>query len=96
MPLDLSMFEREFSNKVRGTSDIYSNERQINPVSFIAFKQVPWFHYCRFSVENSQLTVRSPYLDNELVKLAYQAPDGMLLNKQFDNSPPHNMPSAIC
>jgi asparagine synthase (glutamine-hydrolysing) len=44
---------------------------------------VPWHHYCRFAEENSQLTIRSPYLDNELVRLAYQAPPGLLLNKQL-------------
>jgi asparagine synthase (glutamine-hydrolysing) len=44
---------------------------------------VPWYHVCRFVEENSQLTIRSPYLDNELVSLAYQAPAGLLLNKQL-------------
>src|SRR5439155_16351081 len=38
------------------------------------FKQVPWHHHSRPSIEQSQLTVRSPYLDNELVGLAYRAP----------------------
>lgn len=35
---------------------------------------MPWHHYSRFSVEQSILRVRSPYLDNELVKLAFRAP----------------------
>jgi asparagine synthase (glutamine-hydrolysing) len=29
------------------------------------------------------LTIRSPYLDNALVRLAYQAPPGLLLHKQL-------------
>ena len=45
-----------------------------NPLSFIAFKQVPWHHYSRLAVEQSQITVRSPFLDNDLVALAFQAP----------------------
>src|SRR6185369_579290 len=52
-------------------------------LSFIAFKQVPWHHYARFAEEQSQLTIRAPFLDNDLVPLAYQAPDGAMLNKQL-------------
>jgi asparagine synthase (glutamine-hydrolysing) len=43
---------------------------------------VPWHHFARASVEKSQLIVRSPYLDNDLVKLSFQAPDGY--QKNFD------------
>jgi len=43
-------------------------------LSFVAFKQVPWHHYSRFTLERSQLSIRSPYLDNDLVSLAYRAP----------------------
>lgn len=53
----------------------YASEAQVNRLSFIAFKQVPWHHYARSAVERSQLIVRSPYLDNDLVSLAYQAPE---------------------
>lgn len=52
----------------------YSEEARGNPLSFIAFKQVPWHHYSRLAIEKSQLTLRSPFLDNELVALAFQAP----------------------
>ena len=78
-----SMFDGEFVPAVRAAKETYMGERQGNRLSFIAFKQVPWFHYCRFAAENSQLTIRSPYLDHEMVKLAYQAPPGLLLNKQL-------------
>ncbi|MCK7489963.1 MAG: hypothetical protein MZU79_06905 [Anaerotruncus sp.] len=36
---------------------------------------MPWYHYPRQALEMSQLTVRSPFLDNDLVSLAFQAPD---------------------
>ncbi len=78
-----SMFEMQFASTVQDAADTYTSERQGNRLSFIAFKQVPWFHFCRFSAESSQLTIRSPYLDNELVRLAYQAPSGLLMHKQF-------------
>lgn len=60
-----------------------SERRDCGRLSFIAFKQVPWHHYARFAEEQSQLTIRAPFLDNDLVPLAYQAPDGLLLNQQL-------------
>src|SRR5262249_13323182 len=52
----------------------YSEEAQGNQLSFVAFKQVPWHHYARLAVEQSQICVRTPFLDNDLVGLAFQAP----------------------
>jgi asparagine synthase (glutamine-hydrolysing) len=45
-----------------------------NPVTFVAFRQSPWQHYGILALEQTQLTVRSPFLDNEFVKTAYRAP----------------------
>lgn len=83
MPLDPSMMNPELAKSARDAAATYAGERNGNLRSFIAFKQVPWHHYCRFAEESSQLTIRSPYLDNELVRLAYQAPPGLLLHKQL-------------
>lgn len=49
-------------------------ERKVSRTAFILFKQVPWYHYARFALDSAQMTVRSPYLDNELVRLAFRAP----------------------
>ncbi len=59
----------------------YAAERDCRDLSFIAFKQVPWHHYSRLSLEQSQLTVRSPYLDDRLVKLMYRAPAESIASK---------------
>jgi asparagine synthase (glutamine-hydrolysing) len=72
--LDRSLFTPEFSGLLDGAVETYRSEGAGHRLSFIAFKQVPWHHYSRLSVEKSQLTPRSPFLDNELVRLAYQAP----------------------
>ena len=53
------------------------------PLSVIAFKQVPWHHYARFAMENSQLVVRSPYLDNDLMKVAFRAPESLEVNQHL-------------
>ncbi len=77
------LLEDGFRPFVHSAADTYQDEaRGQHRVSFIAFKQVPWHHYSRFSVEQSQLTLRSPYLDNELVALMYQASPEVLLSKE--------------
>ncbi|MDA8098003.1 MAG: asparagine synthase-related protein [Nitrospiraceae bacterium] len=81
--LDTAVLAPEFAGLLPGARDTYYRERQDgHPLSFIAFKQVPWHHYSRLSVELSQLTPRSPYLDNELVELMYQAPAGLVVSKE--------------
>jgi asparagine synthase (glutamine-hydrolysing) len=77
------MFAPDFEALVRGAAETYAEERKGLPLSFIAFKQVPWFHYGRLAVEQSQLIVRSPFLDTELVPLAYRAPADGETNKRL-------------
>jgi asparagine synthase (glutamine-hydrolysing) len=72
----------EFAPAVRHAAATYREERNGHPLSFIAFKQVPWHHYARLSIERSQLTLRSPYLDNELVALMYRAPAELLTSQE--------------
>lgn len=74
MPLSERLFESGFRASVRKAAETYRSELNVRTPSFVAFKQVPWHHYARLSLELSQLTVRSPYLDNELVELAFRGP----------------------
>jgi asparagine synthase (glutamine-hydrolysing) len=68
----------ELAEHIRAAARTYDQElRAGSRLSFIAFKQVPWHHYGRLSVEQSQLTLRSPYLDNDLVALQYRAPEAL-------------------
>ena len=79
---DEELLAPEFSRLVQTASVTYGREREGHNVSFIAFKQVPWHHYSRLAVEQSQLTLRSPYLDNDLVSLMYQAPPELILSRE--------------
>jgi asparagine synthase (glutamine-hydrolysing) len=75
-PLDLSseIFEDEFTRRMNDARQVYELNDG-SPLSFFCTRQVPWYHYPRQALEMSQLTVRSPFLDNDLVALAFQAPD---------------------
>lgn len=46
----------------------------VHPVTHAAFHEVPLHLFGNLAAGRSQLTVRSPYLDNEIVALAYRAP----------------------
>jgi asparagine synthase (glutamine-hydrolysing) len=69
------LFDQEFESCLRTGSQTYFSELSEHRLSFVAFKQVPWHHYSRLALEQSQLTLRSPYLDNDLVALAFQMPN---------------------
>jgi asparagine synthase (glutamine-hydrolysing) len=75
------LLEPTFAQLLRCAHTTYDRERQGHLMSFIAFKQVPWHHYSRLSIEQSQLVMRSPFLDNALVSLMYQAPMDHLTSK---------------
>lgn len=68
------VLDLEFSRTVASTAETYALEFRLDPRVFIATRQVPWHHYNRLAVESTQLTVRSPYLDKDLVALAFQTP----------------------
>ncbi len=78
--LDRSLFTGDFNGQLDAAGETYRAEAACPRLTFIAFKQVPWHHQARFSIERSQLTPRSPFLDNELVALAYQAPAELASN----------------
>jgi asparagine synthase (glutamine-hydrolysing) len=52
----------------------YDAARQVHPISFVAFRQSPWHHYGVLGLEQTQVQIRSPFLDNAVVKTAYRAP----------------------
>lgn len=68
----------EIAAQMHAASETYSSVIRTHPVSFSAFRQAPWFHHCLLALEQSQLTQRSPYLDNDLMRVIYRAPRAAL------------------
>jgi asparagine synthase (glutamine-hydrolysing) len=75
-PTFARLLRPEFRGFLEAAAGTYREESAAHPQSFVAFKQVPWFHYSRLSLELSQVAIRSPFLDKEVVALAYRAPAG--------------------
>ena len=49
-----------------------------HPVSLAAFRQAPWYLYGVLALEESQLRMRSPFLDNDFVRTAFRSPASAL------------------
>ena len=54
-----------------------------DPVTFGVFRQAARQSYGRLTIERSQVTLRTPFMDNELVRLAYQAAPHVLRSEQI-------------
>jgi asparagine synthase (glutamine-hydrolysing) len=78
-----SLFHPEFLTHVNAGAETYRAATRIHPLTFAAFRQVPWFHYGLSALENSQLTLRTPYLDNDFVRVNYRAPQSACTNNDL-------------
>ena len=52
----------------------------VHPVTHAAFREVPWHLFGTLAAGRSQVVFRTPYLDNEIVRLAYRAPPRLRLS----------------
>jgi asparagine synthase (glutamine-hydrolysing) len=68
------LFHPEFLSQVQTGRETYRALRTQHPVTFAAFSQSPWYHQGILAIEQSQLTIRSPFMDNEFVRAVYRAP----------------------
>jgi asparagine synthase (glutamine-hydrolysing) len=68
-------FQSDLYSLVENTQRRYDEMVQCHPVSFSLFIQAPWHHFGLLALEQTQLTLRSPFLDNELVRNVYRAPE---------------------
>lgn len=50
----------------------------LHSFSFLLSNEIPWWWNGMLSAESSQVEVRSPYLDNDLIKLLYRGPGPQL------------------
>ena len=69
------LFDPEFLSQVETAAETYRALRAQHPVTFAAFSQSPWYHHGILAIEQSQLTVRSPFMDNEFVRVVFRAPE---------------------
>jgi asparagine synthase (glutamine-hydrolysing) len=76
------LYKQEFEPQIETAKKTYDASRQAHPMTFVAFRQSPWHHYGVLGLEQTQVAVRSPYLDNDLVKTIYKAPGTIAANEE--------------
>jgi asparagine synthase (glutamine-hydrolysing) len=68
------LFDQSFVPYLTAARDTYARLTAGHPLSFAAFRQAPWHHFGILSLEQTQLAVRTPFLDNDVVRAAFRAP----------------------
>ena len=71
----LRLYQPEFDSYIPQVQETYTNLLQEHPLSFAVFRQAPWHHYGLLALEQTQISLRSPYLDNDFVKTVFRAPE---------------------
>jgi asparagine synthase (glutamine-hydrolysing) len=74
------LFQPEVSRQIGEAQQTYYSARRGNRTTFVAFQQSPWHHYGVLGLEQTQVAIRSPYLDNDFVRTVYRAPGPVAIN----------------
>ncbi len=81
------LFNPEVEEQTKIASQTYRQLLQTHAVSFIAFRQLPWHHFGNLALEETQITMRSPFVDNDIVRTSFRAPEsGMVKSDIFIDS----------
>jgi asparagine synthase (glutamine-hydrolysing) len=74
------LFRPEFLSHVKLARETYATLLREHPLSFAVFRQAPWHHYGLLALEQTQISLRSPFLDNDFVKTIFSAPKATFTN----------------
>jgi asparagine synthase (glutamine-hydrolysing) len=77
------LFSPELDHQAKIASETYTQLLQTHAVSFIAFHQLPWHHFSNLCLEETQITMRSPFVDNDIVRTAFRAPDSTVVKSDI-------------
>jgi asparagine synthase (glutamine-hydrolysing) len=75
-PLGLQpqLLSDSYAKAVIAATQRATNDDDPHRVTFAAFREIPWGLFGLLAAGRSQVTFRTPYLDNDLVALAYRVP----------------------
>ena len=77
------LFQSELLPYFGQAKEAYARMVQGHSSSVIAFRQVPWHHWGLLALEQTQLSPRSPYLSNDLVRTTFRAPDSSIVKSSI-------------
>jgi len=77
------LFDPGFSSQLHVAERTYADVARCHPVSFAAFRQGPWYLRNSLVLEQTQLSMRTPFLDNEFVRTVFRAPASALSSNEI-------------
>lgn len=77
------LFASDLHPYLAAARQTYSRIVDTHPLTFAAFRQAPWHHHGLLALEQTQLTMRSPYLDNDVVRTLFRAPSAVARNNDL-------------
>ena len=77
------LFSSEFQAHVARSADTYAHCMQGHALTVATTKQTSWYFHGLMAVELSQVTLRTPYIDNDLIEILYRAPASTLANNDL-------------
>jgi asparagine synthase (glutamine-hydrolysing) len=63
--------------------ETYAQLIRVHPLSFAVFRQAPWHHFGLLALEQTQLSLRTPYLDNDFIRTIFRAPESARANNDI-------------
>lgn len=68
------LFPPEIIGLVSGAVETYREQFHGHPTTVLAFRQPAAYHFGVLMLEQSQVTLRAPYLDNQVIRTVFRAP----------------------
>src|SRR5262249_635802 len=68
------LFTSDLVIACQAATETYATLARAHPLSFAVFRQAAWYHHGLRALEGSQVAVRTPFLDNDLVQTAFRLP----------------------
>lgn len=64
----------DLDRPIQAAEQTYQGLIECHPLTFAVFRQATWHHYGLLGLEQTQVSMRTPYLDNSFVKTVFRAP----------------------
>lgn len=77
------IFNKDFTPLLTDAVARFTDARNMHPKTYGAFRLIPWYMYGRLAVARSQLTFRTPYMDNRLVGMLYRIPPELQTSREL-------------
>jgi asparagine synthase (glutamine-hydrolysing) len=64
----------DLDRPIQAAEQTYQGLIDCHPLTFAVFRQATWHHYGLLGLEQTQVSMRTPYLDNDFVRTVFRAP----------------------